>query len=110
MAASVRAVRAGDVATVTIPDPDVVPEHALASVILQLAALQSRAAARLATTRPRPPDRLLDAEEAAKRLCTTPDWLTRHKELPFRVELSGGQVRWSEQGLDDWITGRRGAV
>jgi predicted DNA-binding transcriptional regulator AlpA len=113
MAASVRAVRAGEVATVTIPDPDAVPEYALTTVIVQLAALQSRAAARLATiatTRMRPPDRLLDAEEAAKRLCTTPDWLNRQKALPFRVELSGGQVRWSEQGLDDWITGRRGSV
>jgi predicted DNA-binding transcriptional regulator AlpA len=103
---AVRAVRADERTTVTVPDPDAVPEDGLTALIIQLAALQARAAARLATRRARPPDRLLDREEAAKRLCTTQDWLKRQKDLPFRIELSGGQVRYSEHGLDDWIAGQ----
>jgi hypothetical protein len=95
---------------VTLPDPDVVSEEELSAVIVQLAALQARAAARLLGRRPRTPDRLLDVEDAATRLRTTPDWLSRQKALPFRVELSPGQVRYSEQGLDEWIAARRGGV
>jgi predicted DNA-binding transcriptional regulator AlpA len=108
MRASLRALRPGEPATVTVPDPDAVPDDELSALVLQLAALQSRAAARFLGRRARPPDRLLDLEEAAERLKTTPDWLSRQKALPFRVELSPGQIRYSEQGLEDWITDRRG--
>jgi hypothetical protein len=107
---AVRSVRPGDVATVPVPDPDAITDDLVPVVCMQLAALLARAAARLASLRPRPPDRLLDAEETAKRLCTTEDWLGRQdsKRLPFRVPLSGGQVRYSEQGLEDYIAGLRG--
>jgi hypothetical protein len=106
---ALRALRAGASPTVTVPDPDAVAEDELSALIVQLAALQARAAARLLGRAPRPPDRLLDADEVAARLKTTPDWLSRQKHLPFRVELSGGQIRYSEQGLEEWITGKRGA-
>jgi predicted DNA-binding transcriptional regulator AlpA len=107
-ATTMRAVRPGEVPTVAVPDPDAVGADALSAVIVQLAALQARAAARLLAQRPRPPDRLLDAEETAARLRTTVDWLSRQKHLPFRVQLGPGQIRYSEQGLDAWIAGRRG--
>jgi hypothetical protein len=110
MGSPLRAQRPGDPATVTLPDPDDVPEDEVSALIVALAALQSRAAARLVGRRPRPPDELLTPDEAATRLRTTPDWLSRQKRLPFRVELSPGQVRYSLHGLDDWITARRGVV
>lgn len=105
---SLRAVRSEDAATITLPNPDVVAEADLPAVLLQLAAWQARGAARLIGRRPRLPDRLLDAEETAARLRTTVDWLSRQKTLPFRVVIGPAQVRYSEQGLDDWISGRRG--
>jgi predicted DNA-binding transcriptional regulator AlpA len=108
--ASMRAVQRGQGATVTLPDPDTVSEDAIAVLIAQLAALMARATARLVGRRPRPPDCLLDLEEAAARLRTTPDWLKRQTTLPFRVELSPGQVRFSVNGIDDWIAGRVGTA
>jgi predicted DNA-binding transcriptional regulator AlpA len=110
MGRSLRALRPGESATVMVPDPDLVPEEDLSAAIVQYAALLARAAARMLGRRSRPPDRLLDVEEAATRLRTTPDWLSRQKALPFRVELSPGQVRYSEQGLDEWIATKRGGV
>ena len=106
-----RAVRPGAPPSVLLPEPEAIdglPEETLPGLIAQLAALQSRAAARLAARRSRPPDRLLETEEAAARLATTPDWLSRQKQLPFRIEVSPGQVRWSERGLDEWISAKRG--
>ena len=106
-----RAVRPGEAPTVTLPEPtllDRLPLEALPGLIAQLAALQARAAARLCQPTARPPDQLLDLEAAAARLATTPDWLARQKQLPFRIEVSPGQVRWSAQGLDEWIAARRG--
>ena len=103
-----RALRPGDPATVLVPDPDAVDDEALGALVVQLAALQARAAARLLARRPQPPDRLLDLDEAATRLATTPDWLARQKTIAFRVELSPGQVRYSERGIDEWIAASRG--
>jgi predicted DNA-binding transcriptional regulator AlpA len=106
-----RAVRPGAPASVLLPEPeaiDALPEDELPGLIAQLAALQARAAARLVTRRAQPPDHLLDLDDAAARLATTPDWLSRQKHLPFRIEVSPGQVRWSERGLDEWIAARRG--
>ena len=56
---------------------------------------------------PNEEDRLLEIDAAAARLATTPDWLRRHPELPFRIELSPGQVRFSSKGIDRWIATRR---
>lgn len=106
--AALRALRAGDPATLTVPDPDLAPDDELAALVVLLAALQTRAAARLLGRPALPPDRLLDGEQAADRLRTSYDWLKRQKELPFRVELSEGQTRYSERGLEAWIAARRG--
>jgi predicted DNA-binding transcriptional regulator AlpA len=106
-----RALRPGEPPPLPLPAPAAIeqlPLEALPGVIAQLAALQALAAARLVRPRSSPPDRLLELEEAAQRLATTPDWLARQKHLPFRVEVSPGQVRWSERGLDEWIAARRG--
>jgi predicted DNA-binding transcriptional regulator AlpA len=109
---TLRAVRPGESVVPPLPTPEVInqlPIDELPALVVQLAALQALAGARLApAVRARPLDRLLGLEEAAARLATTPDWLARQKRLPFRVELSPGQVRWSEQGLDEWIAGKRG--
>jgi hypothetical protein len=108
---TVRAVRRGEPPPLALPTPeqlDAVPLDALPALLVQLAALLGRVGARLYQRPARPPDSLLDAEEAATRLRTTPDWLSRQKSLPFRVELSPGQVRYSAHGLEDWIAGRRG--
>ncbi len=48
-------------------------------------------------------DRLVKIDDAAEMLGTTRDWLRRHPELPFRMELSPGQVRFSVQGIEHFI-------
>jgi hypothetical protein len=110
MAVPLRALRPGDPATITVPDPDAVPDDDLAALIVRLSALSARAAARLLTRPARPPDQLLTLDEAAARLRTTPDWLRRQKDLPFRIDVAPQQVRFSALGLDDWIAARRGTA
>jgi len=45
-------------------------------------------------------DRLLDVAEAAKILCTSPDYLYRHWEkYPFAEKLSPKQLRFSYVGI-----------
>ena len=51
-------------------------------------------------------DRLLDVNEAAQRLSVNVRWLYDHKDLPFRLKLPGGLVRFSERGLERWISTR----
>lgn len=51
-------------------------------------------------------DRLLDVGEAAERLSVTERWLYDHKDLPFRLKLPGGLVRFSERGLERWLSTR----
>lgn len=49
-------------------------------------------------------DRLLNIEEAAKRLNVSEDWLYhRWKKLPFAVKLSKKLLRFSAQGIDEYI-------
>ena len=49
-------------------------------------------------------DRLLDAEEAAKVLCVSPDWLYRHaKRLPFSCKLGPKMLRFSYQGIQKYL-------
>ena len=49
-------------------------------------------------------DRLLKIDEAAKRLGASKDWLYRnHAKLPFTVYLPVRQIRFSSQGIDEWI-------
>ncbi|MFN8545850.1 MAG: helix-turn-helix domain-containing protein [Candidatus Binatia bacterium] len=80
----------------------------------QVPALLALVAARLAQAKapaahgPPPEDRLVTIDEAAERLGTSKDWLRRHKALPFRVEVSPGQVRYSVAGLERFIARRLG--
>jgi predicted DNA-binding transcriptional regulator AlpA len=49
-------------------------------------------------------DRLLKIDETAERLGTSKDWLYRnHQKLPFTVYLSERQIRFSSQGIHEWI-------
>jgi hypothetical protein len=52
-------------------------------------------------------DHLVKRADAAARLDVTEDWLLRHPDLPFRVELSPGVVRYSSGGIDRYIAERR---
>ena len=54
------------------------------------------------------PDRLLNVNQAAEKLCVKRDWLYRHHpDLPFRVR-HGRLLRFSELGIEDYIRKRRG--
>jgi predicted DNA-binding transcriptional regulator AlpA len=87
--------------------------HALAALAARCAAVQSvLAAAQLAllvnggTTEVTPPldgDRLLGIKEAAAKLGVTRDYLYRCKDLPFRVAVGPGQVRFSLKGIERFI-------
>jgi predicted DNA-binding transcriptional regulator AlpA len=49
-------------------------------------------------------DRLLTIDEAAEVLHTSADWLYRHwKKLPFVVQLSPRQLRFSAKGIERYI-------
>ncbi len=53
-------------------------------------------------------DHLLNPEEAATRLGVTVRWLYRHAgRLPFARKLSRKVLRFSEQGLQRWLTAKR---
>ena len=96
-----------------------VPVEAIPALLGEMTATQARLRtleqlllARLVTettNNARRTDYLVTADEAAKRLSTTKDWLTRHgKDLPFVVRLSDGQVRFSVKGIDRFIASRIG--
>ena len=86
---------------------DALSEDDLPTALAQLLALQARVTARLAVARGTAArdrdDRLLTLEEAAEQLQTTRDWLRRRRDLPFRITLSEGQVRYSAQALQRFI-------
>lgn len=99
---------------VVAPLPAVEAVDALASETLpgflaQLAALQARVAARIASpflTReaPREQDMLLTVKQAAARLGVSPDWLYRRAAtLPFTRPLSPRALRFSATGIDRWL-------
>lgn len=49
-------------------------------------------------------DKLLNIEEAAERLNVSEDWLYHHwKKLPFAVKLAKKLLRFSAQGIDEYI-------
>ena len=55
-------------------------------------------------------DRLLDAEEAAKVLSVSSDWLYRHaKRLPFTRKLGPKMLRFSSQGIQKWLQAKNTA-
>jgi excisionase family DNA binding protein len=53
-------------------------------------------------------ERLLTAEEAARVLSVSPDWLYRHaKKLPFTRKLGPKMLRFSYQGILKWLATRK---
>lgn len=53
-------------------------------------------------------DRLLDAEEAAKLLSVSEDWLYRNgKKLPFTRKLGSKMLRFSYQGILKYLQTRK---
>ena len=53
-------------------------------------------------------DRLLDAEEAAKFLSVSEDWLYRHaKKLPFAKKLGPKMLRFSAIGIQKYLATRK---
>jgi len=53
-------------------------------------------------------DRLLDAEDAAKMLCVSEDWLYHHhKKLPFSRKLAPKVLRFSYQGIQKYLATRK---
>jgi predicted DNA-binding transcriptional regulator AlpA len=53
-------------------------------------------------------DRLLSAEEAARMLSMSTDWLYRHaKKLPFTRKLGPKMLRFSHQGILKWMGTRK---
>ena len=53
-------------------------------------------------------DHLLDAEEAAKLLSVSEDWLYRQaKKLPFSRKLSPKMLRFSSQGIQKYLATRK---
>lgn len=53
-------------------------------------------------------DRFLTAEEAAKLLSVSPDWLYHHwKELSFTRKLGRKMLRFSLQGIQKFLATRR---
>ena len=53
-------------------------------------------------------DRLLDAEEAARLLSVSEDWLYRHaKKLPFTRKLGPKMLRFSSIGIQKYLATRK---
>ena len=53
-------------------------------------------------------DRLLDAEETAKLLSVSEDWLYRRaKKLPFTRKLGPKMLRFSSQGIQKYLATRK---
>ena len=53
-------------------------------------------------------DRLLTAEEAARMLSVSPDWLYRNvRKLPFSRKLGPKMLRFSKLGIEKWIAVRK---
>ena len=99
--------------TTALPPVEVVdtlvPE-ALPGFLAQLAALQSRVAARITAAQlnsmepPRREDALLTVNQAAARLGVSRDWLYRRAAtLPFTRPLSPRALRFSSIGIDLWL-------
>jgi excisionase family DNA binding protein len=89
--------------------PEQVPD-----VLGQLEQLKAVAWAQLLTPNGRnpsgiePPDELVNAREAARRLGLSLDYVYRHaRQLPFAVRV-GRQLRFSSRGIERYIERRQG--
>ena len=87
------------------------PVDSLPDLIAQVEGLKARLYARLASPNPTPAaarDRLLNVKEAAQKLGRSTDWLYRHgSELPFVIQ-DGRVLRFSKQGIEEYIRRRMG--
>jgi hypothetical protein len=99
-----------------LPDPALVPDEHIVTMLTRLAALQSALAARLILARSTgetaqvamQEEELLTAEQAASLLSVSVDWMYRHASgLPFTKRLSRKALRFSKAGLLRWRAGRR---
>jgi predicted DNA-binding transcriptional regulator AlpA len=88
------------------------PREVIAGLLLKVAAVESALATALldhednrATDVPAPVDgdRLLIIGEAAAKLGMTEGYLYRRKDLPFRINVAPGQVRFSLKGIEKFI-------
>lgn len=88
------------------------PHEVIAGLLLKVAAVECALATalldpdnRVTPDVPAPidGDRLLVIEEAAAKLAVTEDFLYRRKDLPFRVNVGPGQVRFSLKGIEKFI-------
>jgi predicted DNA-binding transcriptional regulator AlpA len=84
------------------------------AILDELATIAKREAelrAELAATyiQPEVEDRLLTIKEAATTLSLTTDWLYRNaKRFPFTVRLGNGHLRFSRNGVQDYLKKQRG--
>ena len=91
-----------------------VPLAAIPPLLCQLNAVEGALAARLAAASHEPrndalcaPDRLLTANEVARRAGMSKDYVYRHANgLPFTHRV-GRAVRFSENGLNRWLETRQ---
>jgi hypothetical protein len=90
-------------------DVNAIPLAELPTLLARLAALQAAVLARLVQAAPADasPDSLLGLEDAAARLAVAPNWLRRRPGLPFVVRLSDGTVRYSANGIAEFIAAHR---
>ena len=52
-------------------------------------------------------DHLLNLKEAAKVLSVSKDWLYKHKKLPFVKRLGPKMLRYSYQGIQEYIASKK---
>lgn len=94
-----------------LADPTTVPVERIPDVLAEIERVRVALWARLADGR-RPGDdardRLLTLPEAAAQLGVPEGWLKKRPDLPFRVVLSEGTVRYSARGLEAYIRARAG--
>lgn len=101
-----------DALSVLSAGADQVPDRQLPAALVHLAAVQTNLAARLADsaipTRANAEDRLLNVRQAAEKLGMKVGWLYRNApRLPFTVRVSPRRVRFSEQGINEYIAKRK---
>ena len=93
-----------------VADPSSVPVAEIPAVIGALEAAKAILWGRLAapTVQNGAGDHLLTIAQAAERLSVLEGWLKKRPDLPFRIVLSEGTVRYSARGIDEWLARRRG--
>jgi len=94
-----------------LADPAAVPAERIPEILGEIERVKGVLWARLAvppTTNGAGGDRLLTIHEAALRLAVPTGWVKKRPDLPFRVVLSDGTVRYSARGLEAFIRARHG--